>query len=125
MSVLNDQHIAQVMQQYVDAMCGDDVEQVMALYADDAIVEDPIGTEAHHGKDAIRAFYAGAIGGVEKMVLDGNVRARAPWGACAMSLTIKGGAGGMEVLDVMKFNDDGKIVAMMAYWGDSNFIAAK
>jgi steroid delta-isomerase len=124
MSQVSDEHIANVMQQYVDAMSGDDVEAVVSLYADDAVVEDPVDSEPHRGIDALREFYRGPIQGVEKMELDGKVRARAPWGACAMKLTIAGGGGGMEVLDVMKFNDEGKIVSMVAYWGDSNFIPA-
>ena len=43
MSTLSDQLIASVMQAYVDAMSSDDVEKVLVLFSDDAVVEDPVG----------------------------------------------------------------------------------
>jgi steroid delta-isomerase len=120
--MLNDQHIAGVLQAYVDAMSGDDVEKIVDLYAADAVVEDPVGSEPHVGHDALRAFYQAAIDAVEKMVLDGNPRVREKWGACGMIAYPKGMDMKfcMETLDVMEFDDAGKITRMTAYWGDSN-----
>ena len=122
MTPLTDQHIAAVMQAYVDAMSGDDVEKVLTLYADDAVVEDPVGSESFKGIDAIRDFYAEAIAAVASMELEGNPRVRGNLGACAMVAHPKGAEDVMvaETLDVMSFNDEGKITSMIAYWGDSN-----
>jgi steroid delta-isomerase len=122
MSTLTDQHIKDVLQAYVDAITGEDVEAVVALFADDAVVEDPIGTPAHHGKDALRAFYQIAVDSVEKMELEGNVRVRDHFGAAAMRAKPKGVDMHMETLDVMEFNDEGLITKMTAYWGDSNMV---
>lgn len=121
MAQLTDQHIAEVMQQYVDAMSSGDVDAIVSLYAEDAVVEDPVGSEPVRGHAAIREFYTGAAEAVERMTLEGNVRARGTWGACAM-LAYPKGVDGMviETLDLMEFNDDGKVVAMTAYWGDAN-----
>ncbi len=123
MSKLNDQHIAATLQAYVDAVSGDDVEKVLELYSDDAIVEDPIGTDAHVGKEALRVFYQGAIDAVELMELEGNVRARGKWGAACMKAYPKGVDMHIETLDVMEFNDHGLITKMTAYWGDNNLVA--
>lgn len=122
MPPLSDQHIATVMQAYVDAMSGDDVEKVLVLYADNAVVEDPVGSEAFKGIEAIRGFYTEAIAAVASMELEGNPRVRGNLGACAMVAHPKGAEGVMvaETLDVMSFNDEGKITSMIAYWGDSN-----
>ena len=119
---MNDQHIADVMQAYVDAVSGDDVEKIIELYTEDAVVEDPVGTDPHVGHDALRAFYQVAVDSVEKMVLEGNPRIREKWGACGMIAYPKGMdmKFAMETLDVMEFNEDGKITRMTAYWGDSN-----
>ena len=119
---LTDAHIAQVLQDYVDAVSGDDVEKIIELYAEDAIVEDPIGTGAHQGHEALRAFYQIAVDSVEKMVLEGNPRVRDNYGAASMLAYPKGMDMKfcMETLDVMEFNDAGKITRMTAYWGDSN-----
>ena len=123
MSKLNDQHIAATLQAYVDGVSGDDVEKILALFSDDAVVEDPVGTAPHVGKEALRAFYRGAIDSVESMELEGSVRARGAWGAASMKAHIKGADMIMETLDVMEFNDDGLITRMTAYWGDSNMVA--
>ena len=117
-----DRRIAEIMQAYVDAVSGDDVEAVVALFTEDAVVEDPIGTGSHVGHNALREFYQIAVDSVEKMVLEGNVRVRDQWGACAMLAYPKGMEMKfvIETLDVMEFNDAGKIIRMTAYWGDSN-----
>ncbi|MCZ6829870.1 MAG: SgcJ/EcaC family oxidoreductase [Gammaproteobacteria bacterium] len=122
MSVLTEQHIADVMQQYVDAITEGDLEKILDLFADDAVVEDPVGSEPKRGKDALREFYQMTVDSVEKMVLDGNARAREKWGACAMRAYPKGMEGKMQVetLDVMEFNQQGKVVSMTAYFGDNN-----
>jgi steroid delta-isomerase len=122
MTTLTDQHIANAMQAYVDAMSGDDVEKILELYSEDAIVEDPVGSDAYVGLDAIRGFYTESIAMVSKMELEGNPRVRGNSGACAMIAHPLGAEGSMlvETLDIMVFNEAGKITAMTAYWGDSN-----
>ncbi len=122
MSELNDQQIKDALQAYVDAISGDDVEAVVALFTDDAVVEDPIGSDPQQGKDALRAFYQIAVDSVEKMTLEGNVRVRDHYGAAAMRAKVKGADITMETLDVMEFNDAGLITKMTAYWGDSNMV---
>lgn len=122
MTQVTDEHIANVMQQYVDSITEGDLEGILDLFADDAIVEDPVGSEPKRGKDALREFYQMTVETVETMILEGNVRVREKWGACAMLAFPAGTDGKMEVetLDVMVFNDDGKVSEMTAYWGDSN-----
>lgn len=122
MSELNDQHIKGALQAYVDAISGDDVEAVVALFAEDAVVEDPVGSEPQRGKDALRAFYQIAVDSVERMTLEGNVRVRDHYGAACMVAKVKGADIAMETLDVMEFNEEGLISKMTAYWGDSNMV---
>lgn len=122
MSILTDQHVAAAMQAYVDAITEGSMEKILALFADDAVVEDPVGTEPHVGKEALRAFYQGAIDGLEKMELEGAVRARGKWGACAMLAYPKGIDLIVQTLDVMEFNEDGLIAKMTAYFGDTNMV---
>lgn len=125
MSTLNDQHIAATLQAYVDNITAGDLEGVLDLFADDAVVEDPIGSEPVVGRENLREFYTMACDSVAKMVLEGNVRARENWGACSMLAYPKGMEDSLviETLDVMTFNDDGKISSMKAYWGDANMRA--
>ena len=120
--MIDQKQIADIMQAYVDAVSGDDVEKIITLFSEDAVVEDPVGSGSHAGHDALREFYKVAVETVEKMMLEGSVRAREKWGACAMLAYPKGMDMKLviETLDVMEFNEDGKISRMTAYWGDSN-----
>jgi steroid delta-isomerase len=125
MTILTDQHIAQTMQAYVDNISAGDLDAVVALFSEDAVVEDPVGSEPARGHAALRVFYTMACDSVAKMELEGNVRARETWGACGMLAYPKGAEDSMviETLDVMSFNEEGKITSMKAYWGDTNMRA--
>jgi steroid delta-isomerase len=118
----DNQVIVAAMQAYVDNITESNLEGIIDLFAEDAVVEDPIGSDPVRGHEALRVFYQAACDGVGKMVLEGNVRVRDNWGACAMLAYPKGAEDSltMETLDVMEFNEQGKIVAMTAYWGDGN-----
>lgn len=125
MTILTDQHIAQTMQAYVDNISAGDLDAVVALFSEDAVVEDPVGSEPARGHAALRVFYTMACDSVAQMELEGNVRARETWGACGMLAYPKGAEDSMviETLDVMSFNEEGKITSMKAYWGDTNMRA--
>ena len=115
-------HIAKVFQDYVAAMTSGDVDKIVSLYHADAVVTDPVGSEPVQGHAAIRAFYDAAAPRVDHMVLDGNPRINGNVGAAPMKCFPKDPAGFVvEIVDVMTFDDAGKIVTMTAYWGETNF----
>jgi len=116
------QQIAQVFQTYVASMTSGDVDTIVSLYAPDAVVADPVGSNPVQGHAAIREFYAAAAPQVDHMILDGNPRIHQNWGAAPMKCFPKEPAGFcVEIVDVMTFNDEGKITSMTAYWGETNF----
>jgi steroid Delta-isomerase len=116
------QQIAQVFQTYVESMTSGDVEKIVSLYAPDAVVADPVGSAPVKGHDAIRQFYAAAAPQVDHMILEGNPRIHQTWGAAPMRCFPKSPAGFcVEIVDVMTFNEEGKITSMTAYWGETNF----
>ncbi|HCS28784.1 MAG TPA: steroid delta-isomerase [Spongiibacteraceae bacterium] len=103
---------------YVEAFDRSDINIIKELYADDATVEDPVGTDIHHGIDAIVAFYEGSLKNDIKLQLSGDPR-------CAgseVAFPFQVNAGGMtiDVIDVFKFNDAGKVISMRAFWGPDN-----
>ncbi len=51
--MLAEQHIKTAMQNYIDCFNRDDLEGILSLYAEDAVVEDPAGSElgAGQGRD--------------------------------------------------------------------------
>lgn len=107
------------------AMKGDR-EGWLALYADDAVVKDPVGKspfdaagDGHRGKAGIAKFWDTVIG-PSKLTI--NVHKRIPSGthSCAVHQTAINdmGKGKTEVdmIATYEVNDEGKITAMSAYW---------
>ena len=110
----NSDDIRQTILRYISFMNDADVDAIAALYAEDATLEDPVGTEPIRGREAIRGFYAEAVGAVG-LEATGNPRVAAGEVAFPMNAHI-GGTQILEIIDVMVFNDDGQIVSMRAFW---------
>jgi steroid delta-isomerase len=110
------EHVRQVFQRYCELVTQGDFEAVALLYAEDATVEDPVGSEPHRGRAAIREFYRASAGAVQ-LELEGRVRAAGSEGAAAMIAhpnvdpSVR-----VETLDVMTFDERGLITSMRAYW---------
>jgi steroid delta-isomerase len=113
MAASND-HIRKTVESYVALMNAADADGIAALYAQDATIEDPIGTELQRGREAIRAFYAASAGHVT-LELTGNPRIAAGEVAFPMRARI-GEDKVIEIIDVMVFDDDGQIASMRAFW---------
>lgn len=107
---------------YVEGFEKGDVEIIMALFADDATVEDPLGTPLRIGHPPIREFYTGSIAAGAKLVLEGPIRIAGNTVAFPFSarLSMNGNDMRVDVIDTFKFNEDGKVVEMKAYFGPDN-----
>jgi steroid delta-isomerase len=116
------EHMVAAVNAYVDAFAKEDNDAIARLYAQDATVEDPIGTPMHRGIDAIRAFYAMSIEVRAKLTLEGPVRTAGNIAAFAFTVDvpIAGASRRIEVIDTFKFDEQGKIVEMRAFWGPQN-----
>jgi steroid delta-isomerase len=109
-----------VVHAYMDGLTQGDVDAVVALYAEGATVEDPVGSELKVGTDAIREFYAAAVTAGLEAKLSGNIRCTESSAAFAFHLAVGDAPMKIEVIDVFNFNAEGKVVEMRAYWGAEN-----
>ncbi|MCP1471720.1 steroid delta-isomerase [Sphingobium sp. OAS761] len=107
---------------YVAAFEAGSADQVAALYAEDATVEDPIGAPIHHGREAVRAFYAESMKTGAKLTLEGPVRIAGDYAVFpfAVHLNFDGGAKRIDVIDTFRFNEANEVTEMRAFWGPSN-----
>ena len=107
---------------YVEAFDKGDPEIAVALFAAEATVEDPVGTPAKRGLDEIRAFYTASMQTGAKLRLEGPIRCAADSAAFAfrVQLTLEGKMVTVDVIDIFRFNDAGKIIEMKAYFGPDN-----
>ncbi|MBG6091307.1 nuclear transport factor 2 family protein [Actinomadura viridis] len=110
------EQMKRALQDYVDGFAAGDAAAITALFADDAVIEDPVGNPPISGRAAIEEFYANAVAGGAKLTLDGPIRGSYGDGA-AMAFTVEVPGMRIRVIDVMTFGADGKIVKMTAYWG--------
>lgn len=122
MSVLPE-HMRNVVQAYVDGFAEADLDKVVSIYAENATVEDPVGSARHEGMAAIRAFYDGPVrSGTTRLDLHGPVRCAA--NACSFAFTVTATLDGqvleIDVIDVFHFDGEGRVFRMQAFWGPSN-----
>lgn len=94
----------------------------MSIYADDCWIEDPVGTERKVGREAIRAFYKTGVDLGAKLTLESEIRIAGNEAAFAFRLEAKTPKGTLTVrpIDVMVFDDDGKVTSMRAFFGPTN-----
>jgi len=109
------------MQAYFDHFNKGDVEAVVALFAADATVEDPVGSAAHVGTDAIRAAFTGVLGSRPHLTLSAPPRG-SHGNAAAMALEAKVGDLTVRAIDVLTFDEACKITSLKAYFGPEDVI---
>ena len=116
------EHMTEVVQRYVAALNEGDLEGIVALYADDATVEDPVGSEPQRGIEAIRAFYANSLKLRLEVALTGEVRAVANEAAFAFTVGFdyQGRKSVISPIDHFRFNEAGKVISMRALFGPAN-----
>jgi len=122
---MTEQTMKQAMQAYIDRFNADDLEGVVGLYAEDATVEDPVGTPVKAGKAAIRDFYKYAMTTGARLSLAAPVRGSHGSSAAMafdVKLTYQGASMVIRVIDVMTFDGEGKFTSMKAYWGPSDMV---
>lgn len=109
--------IRATIESYIEMMCQSDIEGIMALYADDATAEDPVGGDVQEGSEAIKNFYS-MTAPLLQVELTGPICVAG--NECAFpllaQLTMGEDISYLDATDVLTFNDDGKISRMRAYW---------
>jgi steroid delta-isomerase len=111
---------SELVDRYLALHAANDLEGVLALFADGARVEDPVGGPVFEGRDAIRGFYREAhrrngrlaieLGGPVLVCGDEvatHVRAR---------LASPGDSPTMDVIYTLRLDDSGRIVSLRAYF---------
>lgn len=115
-----EKHMRSVMQSYIDNLNNKDADAIFNLYAENASCEDPVGTKPIVGNETLKHFIREGLSAMKKAELVAPIRT-SPGNCAAMAFSIHMDFGGQEVIiqvvDVMKFNEEGKIIELKAYWG--------
>ena len=127
---MTDDHPARVAgERSREAVARGDREAWLALFADDAVVEDPIGVspldptgKGHRGKAAIAAFWDHTIARVPGTRIHFDYHTQYAVGdecACVGSLTNhfpNGASFRVEGVFVYRVNEEGRLVSLRSYW---------
>lgn len=114
-------------QRSIAAVQAKDKDAWLALFADDAVVEDPVGRSfldesglGHRGKEAIGAFFDNNIATVEQIrfeLHDSFATGDEVANVATIHMTLPGGTTSRcEGVFVYRVRDDGKLVSLRAYW---------
>jgi steroid delta-isomerase len=112
-----------IVDEYLRAGREGDREAWLGLFAEDATLEDPVGTEVHAGKAALEAFYDTTMGSTEGLDNElHELRVAGNTAAFLFTLRIDWRGRRYEVspIDVLEFDEAGKIVRMRAHWATSD-----
>jgi len=103
------------------------LEEWLKVYAEDAVIEDPVGPswfdpegKGHHGHAGISAFWDKAIAPIEKFTFTIH-DSHACGNSCANIGTITtrfpdGTTVDTDLVMIYTVNDDGQVASMRAYW---------
>ncbi|TVS84943.1 nuclear transport factor 2 family protein [Mycobacterium helveticum] len=109
--------ITDAVNRYIALIATGSADDLVELYADDATVEDPVGGDVHIGRQAIHGFYS-ALDDAQRTCELVALRVAGNEAAFQFRLTVNAGGHRMliEPIDVMAFDDSGKVTTMKAYW---------
>lgn len=118
-----EEQIRDTVQRYLATFSAGDREGWLSLFTEDATVEDPVGTDIHKGREAIGAFWD-----VSRTLAD-NITlhlVQGPGGSdreAAFAMEARAEIGGntmvVPTIDVMTFDNDGRITSQRAFWSAS------
>ena len=113
--------ITQTVTRYLSLVANGAADDVVTLYASDATIEDPIGSDLRRGHDAIREFYAGFQDAKKETEL-AQLRVAGSQAAFLWNLTLDAGDNRTRIspISVMTFDEDAKITSMRAFWSPSD-----
>lgn len=112
--------IRSAVEGYCTAFTTGDRAAYVGAFAEDAWIEDPVGTPRREGRDAIGGFFDESSGMADSIELRQTGPVRVAAGECAFPMQARPTIGGtvfvVDIIDVMTFNDAGEITTMRAFW---------
>ena len=102
---------------YLELVDHGTAEELAALYAEDATLEDPVGSEPKRGRDAIREFYK-VIEPIERSARLVSLHVAGDTAVFEFRIVTVFGDTTVDLTpaDIMVFDDAGRIASMRAVW---------
>ena len=113
--------IADTVQRYVSLLATGSADDLLELFADDATVEDPVGSDVRTGRREIHEFFS-ALEAMERETELVLLRVVGDEAAFVFTLTFEVADTRMRLqpIDTMTFNAAGKITSVRSYFAPSD-----
>jgi steroid delta-isomerase len=111
--------IRATVEEYLRAGRDGDKDAWLGLFADDATLEDPVGTDVVRGRDELAAFYDRSMGstdGLDNHLVELRVAGNTAAFLFDLKITWRGRRFEVSPIDVLEFDDAGRIIRMRAHW---------
>lgn len=112
--------IRSTITRYMAAMSAADRSTWLGCFAPGATLEDPVGSDVLTGVEAIGEFFDSVHSMADGITMEPTGPVRVASGQAAFPFRIISGSGdaalAMPVIDVMTFDDEGRITSMRAFW---------
>lgn len=119
------EQIRATIDQYAVRLSAGDRAGWLALFTDDAVQEDPVGTPVNTGHEAIGQFFddaSGMLGAPQMTILDGYPVVIGHEAVVGFQIVAGTGADRVRIpliVDHMTFADDARISSLRAFWDPS------
>ena len=114
-------HMRKAMQQYIDSINLKDPAGLLKMYSEDVVAVDPMGTVPLHGLKTIASFYDQGM--ADRVDLECSIRTsfgRTAAMAFKVIFPMEGRKIHIHTIDVMTFDEAGRIIDIKAIWGRRN-----
>jgi steroid delta-isomerase len=116
-----DDQIADTIRRYVSLLASGSTDDLLELFAEDATVEDPVGSDVRAGRNEIREFFS-TLQQLERQTELVLLRVAGNEAAFSFTITFKAGDTPMRLqpIDTMTFDRDGKITSVRSYFAPAD-----
>jgi steroid Delta-isomerase len=113
--------IAATVHRYLELIADGSADDLVELFAEDATVEDPVGSETRVGRQAIHDFFS-TLENLDRETELVTLRVAGREAAFQFAITFKASDDQMRLrpIDTMTFNEDGKITSLRSYFSPSD-----
>jgi steroid delta-isomerase len=113
--------ITATVHRYLELIGGGSADDIVALFTDDATVEDPVGSEPRVGRQAIHGFFT-TLETLDRATELVSLRVCGHEAAFQFVITFDAGGQRMrlEPIDTVVFNDEAKITSLRSYFSPSD-----
>ncbi|OBI32492.1 nuclear transport factor 2 family protein [Mycolicibacter sinensis] len=121
MSTHTNDAAADTIRRYVSLLESGSADDLVALFAEDATVEDPVGSAVRSGRESIREFF-NTLENLERRTELTLLRVVADEAAFAFTITFTAGDTPLclQPIDTVMFNANGEIRSLRSYFAPSD-----